>query len=388
VAADLKKRLARIRASKADDASFSKAKPSAAPPERPRPPFLEGWEKSSGYVWKRTIDRDNPLPNSIDPGVFAPLRRSKTISPNAPRVSTKSLRFFDLETTGLSGGTGTIAFLASIGRIGESGDFSLSQIFLEDFPGERGFIETVLDLLGEGTTIVSYNGKAFDLPLLRTRCVMNALEAPALGHIDALFASRRLWKTVHGGASLSLLERAVLDIEREEDIPGAMIPDIWLSFARTGEGPLMHLVLSHNADDVVSLAKLVSRAQAIFDDPLSRVASCDVDRFGLGRSLIAVGRDAEGEELLEAAAGEGNEKAGLMLLARYRRTGRVAEGLDILPLLPATYRAAVEKAKFYERCACDLDNAETWAKEAQALAQNENERSHAERRCARIKKRI
>jgi uncharacterized protein len=397
VAADLKRRLARIRnlgLNRATDLGGLAAKETISRP-RAKPAFLEGWECAGDLVWTRVLHYDAQHSESLDPAIFAPLRggRRKPSSAlpaalGAPeRIPAERLRFFDLETTGLSGGTGTVAFLAAIGRIDVDG-FALTQLFLEDFPGEGVFIESLLKLFGEGDVIVSYNGRAFDMPLLRTRCVMNAVAPPANAHVDALFASRRLWRRVHGGASLGLLEREVLGLAREEDIPGAMIPEAWLGFARTGDNPLMRLVLSHNADDVVGLFRLVSRIQSIFDDPHSRVGRRDVDRAGLGRGLLAVGRTDEGEELLESALGDGDEGAGLLLSRRYRAAGRAADALRVADMLPPTYRSAVERAKLYEHLAPDLVAAARWANEALSLASNEAESEEASHRLKRIERKL
>jgi uncharacterized protein len=401
MAANLKGRLARIKnlgAAKADDrgeTSASKAGGNQA--RRARPAFLKGWERRDDFLWSRVL-RLSPfsLQSSVDPEPFAPLGRRRlreretsrtTGTPDIPeRVVSERLRFFDLETTGLSGGTGTVAFLAAVGRtVDES--FELTQLFLEDFPGEGAFVESLLELLKDGV-VVSYNGKAFDMPLLRTRCVMNAIQLPSYPHIDALFAARRLWKRVHGGAALELLEREVLGIERGEDIPGSMIPDVWLNFARTGESPFMHLVLSHNATDVVTLARLVSRVQSIFEDPRSQVTKPDVDLAGLGRSLIAIGRTGEGEELLEAAAGEGDEIAALSLMKRYRLAARQEDCIRVESLLPDSFRAAVEKTKLHERLLRDWTSAAKWAEKALRLAPEGGEREAAERRLRRIKRKI
>jgi hypothetical protein len=191
---------------------------------------------------------------------------------------------------------------------------------------------------------------------------------------------------VHGGASLGLLEREALGIERGEDIPGALIPETWLAFAREGDSPFMRLVLSHNAEDVVSLARLVARAQSIFDEPRSQLARADVDRYGLGRTLIAAGREEEGDELLEAAAGDGDEGAGLLLSMRCRRAKRVADCIRVAGGLPATYRCAVEKAKLFERCVGDNDRALAWAREALRLAGRETETREARSRLARLER--
>lgn len=400
VAANLKGRLARIRELglvKAADIPAPGAGGEALPlaaalpgtGRREKPAFLKGWEATGELAWKRVLRFESYLPESLDPAVFAPLGRRHPQDLEAPpRVAGERLRFFDLETTGLSGGTGTIAFLAAVGRVVE-GEFELTQLFLEDYPGEASLLASLLPLLEGDSCIVSYNGKAFDLPLLRTRCVMNAFPAhlPAL-HIDALFAARRLWKRVHSGASLGLLEREVLGIERGEDLPGSLIPEVWLSFARQGESPLMPLVLSHNADDVVGLARLVARMQAIFDEPRSRAGRLDLDRFGLGRSLLAAGRLAEGEELLEAAAADGDEGAGLLLAMGCRRRRSVPDCLRVLELLPPGYRCAVERARIHERVLGDLVEAARWAEEARKLAQSGAQREALERRLARLERKL
>jgi uncharacterized protein YprB with RNaseH-like and TPR domain len=370
----------------------------SSPQARRRASFLAGWDQEADLVWARRLGYELPLPLSLDIEAFEPLkRRRREPRPSSlsdgeairrDRMSLEELRFFDLETTGLSGGTGTIAFLAAVGRI-KDGEFELSQVFLEDFPGEKSFLDLLLSWLSGSSGLVSYNGRAFDLPLLRTRCVMNGIQQPRPGvHVDALFAARRLWRRVYGGASLGLIEREVLGLERAEDLPGSMIPEVWLSCARQGDHPLMSLALAHNAQDVVSLARILARAQAIFDEPLSHSGRADLDRLGLGRTLLALGRAEEGEKLLEAAAGEGDEAAGLILSARYRRSGRIEACLGLAALLPSTYACAVEKAKLFERSLHDLASASRFAAEALRLAPSEAAREAAKARAARIAKRI
>jgi uncharacterized protein YprB with RNaseH-like and TPR domain len=362
----------------------------ASRPRSEAPSFLSGWEQVGELAWTRTLRRELSIPPSLDPACFAPLRSPRSRPASAVsasvqgRVALEELRFFDLETTGLSGGTGTVAFLAAIGR-SEGSDFRLDQVFLEDFPGENDFIQAIAGFLASSAGMVSYNGRAFDMPLMRTRCVINGLPVPEPAlHIDALFAARRLWRSVYGGASLGLLEREVLGVEREEDLPGAMIPEAWLAFARGGDSPLMPLVLSHNAEDVFGLARLVGRLQAVFDSPRSSARNGGLDRGALGRTLLAAGREAEGEELLEAAAGDGDERACLLLSLRYRRAGRIEECLEIAASMPATYRCAVERAKLFERKLGDLSQAARWAAEAVRLARGEVELEAAGRRVERL----
>jgi uncharacterized protein len=364
---------------------------------RAEPPgFLAGWERVGELAWSRTIRRGLSLPESIDASPFARIsaragasgRPSRApIGPPLGLVESGRLRFFDFETTGLSGGTGTVAFLAAVARSDGDG-LSVRQLFLEDYPGEPAFLEALLGEFDGESVIVTYNGTSFDMPLLRTRCVMNGMSAPARPHVDALYAARRLWRRVHGGAALGLLEREVLGVEREEDVPGAMIPGLYFSYLRAGDEPLMSLLMSHNVEDVASLARLAARADSIFADPSAHEGSTAVDRAGLGRSLIAVGREAEGEELLEAALGDGDETAGLLLSRRYGRAGRVEERGRILAMLPDTYRSDIERAKHLEHAARDLEGALKWAERAARAASAEKEEAATIARIERLRRKI
>jgi len=406
VAPSLKSRLARIRDSRG--AEGVQASPTSrdgdiastglstrrVPARRPTPAFLRGWRRLDDFLWARTLKYDIDLVADVTPETFAPLRRRRLSGAESPgarrspegRVPTEGLRFFDLETTGLSGGTGTVAFLAAVGR-SRGGAFELEQLFLEDFPGERAFVLAVLGLL-EGGVVASYNGRAFDLPLLRTRGVMNAVPVPRFEEIDVLFAARRLWKRVYGGASLELLEREVLGSERAEDIPGSMVPQVWLDFARSGESSLMPLVFAHNAEDVAALARLLSKVQSIFDSPAESGGRGDVDAAGLGRSLVAAGRGEEGEAILEAAAEGGDGAVALWLLRRYRIAGREGDCLRVEPFLPGGFKAAVERAKLYEHLVGDYATAMEWARRAAASASGDAEAEAAAKRAGRIARKL
>jgi hypothetical protein len=167
-----------------------------------------------------------------------------------------------------------------------------------------------------------------------------------------------------------------------------MIPEVWLAFARGESNPLMPLVLAHNASDVVGLANVVARIASIFDAPLSYAESGDIDRAGLGRTLLCVGRDEEGEAILAAAARDGDERAALLLLRRYRKAERIRDAVGLASTMIPSYRAAVERAKLFERKALDLSEAARWANEAVELARNETERELNRRRLDRIERRM
>ncbi len=391
MAGKLKGRLARMRELglvKASEVGAAGAHRSPAKPAaRRRPAFLEGWERTGDFVWSRILLKRDLLPDFIDAAPFRRLSAGAAPRANAEaepgRVDSYRLRFFDFETTGLSGGTGTVAFLAAVARRDGEG-LAVRQLFLEDYPGEGAFLDALLGEFDDEAVIVTYNGSSFDLPLLRTRCIMNGRKAPARPHIDALFAARRLWKRVHGGASLGLLEREVLGVERDEDVPGAMIPGLYFSYLRSGDEPLMGAVMSHNAEDVASLASLLARADSAFSKPRAHSGSRSIDRAGLGRSLIAIGRREEGEELLEAALGDGDEPSGLFLSAIHRRAGRDEDRKRVLGMLPDSFRSHLERAKFCERRERDFKEALAWARKARKLAPSDDLAEALDARIARL----
>jgi len=276
-------------------------------------------------------------------------------------IPLEDMSFFDLETTGLSGGTGTIAFLAGIGYF-EAGSFVVNQIFIDDFPGEADLLDQTLKSLGRRPVLVSYNGKAFDLPLLRTRCVMNGVPIPSFRHVDLLYPARRLWKSKMESCALSTLEQTVLGVERTDDVPGALIPGIWLEYARSALAserraeslPRIKSILAHNTQDIVSLARLLCRMLALCDgvlrgDPAIRSASGNTDLFGLARMLLAGGKEDFALGLLKQAGIEGDQRALVFLARYYRRRGQYPGYRDAVVLMDdSTIESCIEKAKFFE----------------------------------------
>ena len=165
--------------------------------------------------------------------------------------------FLDTETTGLSGGTGTYVFLIGLAHISD-GELVLRQHLLRDIGAEREFVEHLKAQFEPFRACASYNGKTFDLPLLRTRFVM-ALRSELTvdeSHLDLLHPARRLWKDRFGSTTLRQLEESVLDDGRVTDIPGSLIPDAYFHYLRTRSDAVIAPVLEHNARDVISLVRI------------------------------------------------------------------------------------------------------------------------------------
>jgi uncharacterized protein YprB with RNaseH-like and TPR domain len=167
--------------------------------------------------------------------------------------------FFDLETTGLSGGAGTHAFLVSCAWFGEDGGFTTRQYMMVRFADERAMLTAVAAEFRRAGALVSFNGKSFDAPLLETRYLFHRLEwiGSRLPHLDVLHPARRFWK--EDECSLIALERQVLGADRESDVPGFEIPERYFQFVRTGDAWPLAAVLEHNRLDLLSLAGLTAR---------------------------------------------------------------------------------------------------------------------------------
>lgn len=176
------------------------------------------------------------------------------------RLPSQALGFLDTETTGLSGGTGTYAFLVGAGKF-EGDQFHLIQIFMADPSEEPALLYTLEDFFKNCQATITFNGKAFDLPLLRSRFAMNGLTDPFHDyvHVDLLHMARRIWRDCLPSKSLGNLEAQILSSERtEDDVPGWLIPQLYFDFIRDGDAAPLKKVLYHNAMDVVSMAALLN----------------------------------------------------------------------------------------------------------------------------------
>ncbi len=190
--------------------------------------------------------------------------------------------FLDTETTGLAGGSGTYAFLIGLGFV-EDGAFVLRQLFMRDYREEAAMLKAFLEIASRFELLVSYNGKSFDVPLLETRFVLTRQQFTFEEklHFDLLHPARSLWKARFESCRLSELEQWLLGIEREQDVPGHLIPDIYFRFVRTGDAAQLPYVFEHNAQDILSLAALTVSASDMLDE--ENLPENPIDDFSLGR---------------------------------------------------------------------------------------------------------
>ncbi len=316
------------------------------------------------------------------------------LDPSLEDIDLKRALFFDTETTGLAGGTGTVPFLIGIGWF-EDESMRIQQLFLPELGREAPMLHWLRERVQQSSCLVSFNGKAFDWPLLRSRFVLNRVTAPALPpHLDLLHCARRVLKSRLKSVRLVELERQVLGMYREDDVSGALIPQLYFDYLDGGDVSPMAKVIEHNANDLIALAALVAELVNHFDE----VHGDDDPRDHLAYAKVAerTGDRARARSFADAAVRGGGESEctveACMLNARMaRRIGDVDdEERALLDALRAAdedeMRAAVQLAlsKHYEHRRKDLGRALEHAA-GTFLAEGDDA---AERRLARLQRRL
>lgn len=250
---------------------------------------------------------------TLDGLVTAPTEAARKLTANTTLDGFDAHRtaFIDTETTGLSGGAGTAAFLVAIGFLRRdetdgSTAFVVRQYLMRDFHEERAVIRAVERDLEAFDTIVSFNGKQFDVPLLESRFRMQRRRFPQIDrHLDLLHPARRLWKARLESCSLQSLERGVLGLYREDDVGGELVPARYFEYVRRRDASLLSGVLEHNLQDVVSLAALTAEALKLVTD-VGAFPDDAHDLLSLGKVLERAEDDERSEEMFRAIAETGS----------------------------------------------------------------------------------
>lgn len=216
--------------------------------------------------------------------------------------------FFDLETTGLSGGAGTCAFLVGCGAFDDDGGFLTRQFVLLRHADERPLLQMVGAELAQAGALVTFNGKSFDAPLIETRYLFHRLEwtGGALPHLDVLHPARRFWSDGGDGdtpCSLQALEDVVLGARRTGDVPGSEIPTRYFEFIHTGDARPLRAVLEHNRLDLLSLAGLTARLLDLVRRGPGAVRHAR-EALALGRVYARGGLDGRAREAYQHACTE------------------------------------------------------------------------------------
>jgi len=169
-----------------------------------------------------------------------------------------SLLFLDTETSGISRAAGTFVFLVGLGFLKPDG-FHILQIIMSDPHLEAALLAALARFTEGFRTVVTYNGKSFDIPLLENRHILHRIPSPFenLSHIDLLHLARKLWRNRLASRRLGDLEQSILQLRRgKEEVPGWLVPEIYKEYLHTGDARPLTGVFYHNAVDVLSLAAL------------------------------------------------------------------------------------------------------------------------------------
>jgi hypothetical protein len=286
----------------------------------------------------------------------------------------ESLAFLDTETSGLAGGTGTYAFLIGVGRFVEGGEFVLQQFFMRDPSEEPALLEALSGYLASTQALVTFNGKAFDAPLLATRYRMHRMPVPFkdFAHLDLLPLARRLWRERLESRALKYLEENILQALRtSEEVPGYEIPWLYFDYLRTGDARPLKGVFYHNAMDVVALAALLSHTATMLADPFHEGIEHGLDVIAMARLYEDIGQWDTAARLFERGLQMSLKEESFWEAVRRLSVLQKRRG-DFVQAIPLWEQAAaeghvyayVELAKYYEHRKHDPKAALTWTKAA------------------------
>ena len=402
MASHLRDRLRRIQ--NINRTEVSKTAPVCSDTEtNPQQLLAEGWEAAGHQCLMQVFHLHQHIPIPLQfptalPIVVPDIPFSGNGGDAAGPFTIRDLLFFDLETTGLSGGAGTVAFLAAFGRLvplkgnpqeadahlrPQKIDYQLrpqeadcqlriTQYLLLDYPGESEFIDALLSEFTGQPLVLTYNGKAFDSQILKTRCLMHGIRPPEYAHADLLHPARRLWKRLLENCSQATIEEQVLGIDRAGDVSGALAPDIWFDFLRNGRTDALMGICEHNRRDIRGLAAIFALMVRIAAAPIETHTLFAYDAESLGIRWHDASRyalrgihlpDAEkaaiaqtGTELLAFAAGQGGGRAALILALHFLRSHSADEGRRRLREITAGTFAAHYKAAALRFLAIDCEH--------------------------------
>ena len=254
-------------------------------------------------------------------------------------ITPRDLLFLDTETTGLSRGVGTLAFLCGTGYV-QGEHFVVDQRLMRDYDEEPFVLQHVHDLLASFPVLVTFNGAAFDMPLLLNRFVMNRIKPPQSMplHIDLLHVARRVYKLRLQRCSLSRLESEVFGTIRDNDLPGAMVPERFFRFLQTREEALLTDILVHNRQDVLSMVRLLMELATLHEQPL--IAQHHEEIYSLGRVFEKRGEGGRARQCYRAVHNSHlGDLAAIRMAETYRRDKNPARAAAVYERLLAAGRA-------------------------------------------------
>jgi uncharacterized protein YprB with RNaseH-like and TPR domain len=288
----------------------------------------------------------------------------------------ETFAFLDTETTGLGGGSGTYAFQVGVGRF-EQDCFRLAQFFMRDPIEEPAMLMALEEFLAPCETVVTFNGKAFDVPLLDARYITNGWPFPLkdTAHLDLLHLARRLWRDRLPSRTLGYLEEHILGQTRtEDDTPGWMIPELYFQYLRSGDARPLKGVFYHNAMDVLSMVALTNHITHLLAAPLDGRVRHALDLVAIGKLHQDLGYLDQAAHIFEHCLEHdlpdeirGYTSRRLSLLQKRRGESDLALSLWWQAAAEREIYAHEELAKHYEHKERDYAEAKRWTEAALAI---------------------
>jgi uncharacterized protein YprB with RNaseH-like and TPR domain len=293
--------------------------------------------------------------------------------PGLAEMPLSRFAFLDTETSGLSGGTGTYAFMVGIARFIED-QFVLKQFFMRDPAEEPAMLEAIAQFLAPAQALVTFNGKAFDAPLLATRFRLHHIPIPFddYAHLDLLPLARRLWRDRLESRALKYLEQHVLSFRRSiEEVQGYEVPFLYFDYLRTGDARPLAGVFYHNAMDVVAMAALLAHINDAMENPYDGRIEYGIDFVALGKLFEDLGHWEEAARLFERGLELNLTESDFSMAVRrlsilQKRRGDFEEAIRLWETAAANGHiyAHIEMAKYYEHKCRDPQTALRWTRSA------------------------
>lgn len=337
--------------------------------------------RGEAFITEQAFDREY-LHGNISPYSGFPLSLISQWA-NDTRIASlpiSKFAFLDTETSGVSGGTGTYAFLVGAARFVDN-KFVLQQFFLRDPSEEPAMLEALINFLAPCEGLVTFNGKAFDAPLLVTRYSLHRIPVPFKGyvHLDLLPLARRLWRDRLPSRALKYLEEHVLGFTRtSEEVPGYEIPWLYFDYLRSGDARPLGGVFYHNAMDVVAMAALLGHVSELLDDPYNGRVEHGLDFIALGKLFEDLGHWDEAARLFERGLELGLEEADFGMAVKrlsilQKKRGDMDQAIRLWEDAAGKGHiyAYIELAKYYEHKVRDTAASIQWAE----LARSEVEKA-------------
>jgi uncharacterized protein len=300
-------------------------------------------------------------------------------APGLENYAPEDFVFLDVETTGLGLGAGILPFLVGVGRF-VSGNFLVDQYFMRHPGDEAPLLAAISSFAHEHRVLVSFNGKAFDEPVLNNRYIINGISSPFTEsiHLDLLQLARKLWRMRLPSRSLLNLEGQILEVQRsQEDIPGWVIPQLYQDYLQTGDARLIKNVFYHNAKDILAMAALLNHTGQLLDHPLEKPETHILDLVGIGVLHETLGRTQDAIQIYRQTLQAGLPDQTYWYTHRHlcmllKRQGEWPELIGLWEEAAASgdISAHIELAKYYEHRVRDIGSALYWTNQVLSILEN------------------